>query len=227
MEDYMKNLKRVNPNVEHIINEIRRNFDAGLYFGTDQGFHIASGESVGKYPSGELIAYGGFGIYNDNQVDKEFILNKLFKKGYNNFPHNTLFMPKENKVMHIDNENDLYELKLPTDVKSNALYLCRCSNYNLPKRESKEYKTSLDGKHFFDLLVKTAYKEYGCNNPEILNNVGAIGAIELEIIDEKDLQLVLKFLQEYFTSRKFLAIVPNRKYNDLFNKFKFKFKFTK
>jgi len=225
MEDYLNNLKRVNPNVEHIISEIRRNFDAGLYFGTDQGFHIASGESVGKYPNGELIAYGGFGIYDGNVVDREFILNKLFKKGYNNFPHKTLFMPKYNEISQIESENDLYELKPPTEFKGNSLYLCRCSHYNLPKRENKEYTTSLDGKHFFDLLVKTAYKEFKCNNLEILNNVGSIGAIELEIIDEKDLQLVLKFLQEYFTSRKFLALVPNKKYNELFTKFKFKFKF--
>ena len=78
MEDYVQNLKRVNPNVEHIISEIRRNFDGGLYFGLDQGFHMAVGESVGKYPKGELIAYGGFGIHEDNAVDREFILNKLF-----------------------------------------------------------------------------------------------------------------------------------------------------
>ena len=222
MEDYLQNLKRVNPSLEHVISEIKRNFDGGLYFGIDQGFHMATGESVGKYPNGELIAYGGFGTQEDAAIDREFVLNKLFKKGYNNFPHNTLFIPKESMVQHVDNENDLYEIKPAAGFKGNALYLCRCSHFNLPKRDSKEYKTSLESKHFFDLMVKTAYKEYGCNKPEILENIGLIGAIEIEILNDKDLQLAMKFLQDYFTGRKLLSSVPNKKYSDMFSKFKFK-----
>jgi len=221
MEDYLQNLKRVNPYVKHIINEIRRNFDGGLYFGSDQGFHIAVGESIGKYPNGELIAYGGFGTQDDSAVDREFVLNKLFKKGYDNFPHNTLFMPKYNKTYTVDSKNNLYELNSSTTFMGDALYLCRCSHYNLPKRDDKEYRTSLESKHFFDLMIKTVYKEYGCDKPEILDDLRQIGAIELEIINEKDLQIALKFLQTYFTGRKFLSSVSTKKYNDLFSKFKF------
>lgn len=222
MANYYKNLNYVNRYVEELVNKIRMNFEGKLYFETDQCFHIAVGENTGEYPNGNLIAYGGFGIFDGDAVNREFVLNKLYKKDCPDFSYNILFMPKYKKFDFVADEKKLYKLQSAIGFKGDALYLCRCSHFNMPKRDNKQYRTSLQSRELFDLMIKTAYRIYECADFKILKYTGYIGAIELEIVNEKDLELAFKFLEEYFTGREFLSSVSTKRFRSCFNKFKFK-----
>lgn len=220
---YYENLNHVNKNVEELINQIKKNFEGKLYFETDQCFHIAAGENTGEYPNCNLIAYGGFGIFDNDAVSREFVLNKLFKKDYPDFLYNKLFMPKYNSLDSVSDANKLYKLQSSIGFRGDALYLCRCSHFNMTKRDNKEYRTSLNSRELFDIMINKAYEVYHCSNDTVLKNKECIGAIELEIINEKDLKLALDFLKYYFTSREFLSAISTKRLRKSFKEFQFKY----